>query len=109
MTTPTFNEWLEDDFTQLVIKDIYDTLVRGAEKRSFYDYVSEVTEKRFAKQKAAAFRHMLPTHENMHAIDKDGGKPHLANAAARAFIARGQQIMLLRGDSMKDMVEAVDE
>lgn len=109
MTTPTFNEWLEDDFTQLVMRDVYDTLVLGAEKRPFWSYISEVTTEKFRKQKAAAFRHMLPMHEHLHAIDKDSGKPHLANALARAFIARGQQVMLLRGDSMKDMVEAVDE
>lgn len=109
MTTPTFNEWLEDDFTQLALRDVYDTLVLGAEKRPFWSYISDVTEAKFIKQKAAAFRHMLPTHENMHSIDKDSGKPHLANALARAFIARGQQIMLLRGDSMKAMAEAVDE
>ncbi|MBN66126.1 MAG: hypothetical protein CMM94_00960 [Rickettsiales bacterium] len=92
--------------TQDALRDVYDTLAKGAEKRPFWFYVSEVTQTRFTRQKSAAFRHALPVHEgDGHAVDKDSGKPHLANMLARTFIARGQQIQLERGQSMRGMDE----
>lgn len=112
--TPSFQEWINDEFTIMVMRDIFDTLVLGAEKRPFYDYIGEPSQSRFEKQKCAAFRHLLHCHESGvsgdgHAVDHDSGKHHLANALARAFIARGQQIELKRGSSMKDMDEAINE
>lgn len=107
---PSYNEWLQHDMTQQVMRDIYDTLVVGANKRPFWSYVVEATQGKFERQKAAVFRHMLRVHESSgHAIDKDDGKPHLANALARAFMARGMQIDLLAGRSMATMEEARDE
>ncbi len=107
---PEYNEWLQHDMTQQVMRDIYDTLVIGAKKRPFWSYVTEATQKKYMSQLSAAFRHLLPCHESTkqdgHAIDKDSGKPHLANALARAFMARGQQIDLLAGNSMAKMDEA---
>jgi len=107
---PEYNEWLKHDMTQQVMRDIYDTLVIGAQKRPFWSYVTEATQSRFERQKAAMFRHALRVHESDgHLIDKDDGKPHLANALARAFIARGVQIDLLAGNSMANMDEAESE
>ena len=115
---PSKEEWLKTDFAQLVIDDIYDTLVKGCELSNYDFYAYEtLREGRSHHYRCKAVTRLLRAHQYMgEAVDSEEApngnlptnKKHDALALARLFISRGMQIMEDRGDDMRMLEENID-